>query len=61
MNIVTDTTVKKELDLPNTTFYDWKKRDPRAVELIKKGLVAEQLLSNDIFEDMIKKPNGATK
>ena len=55
---ITDTSVKEELVIKNSTFYDWKKRSPRAIELIKKGLVAEKVLNNEIFEEFIKKANS---
>jgi len=55
--MITDTSVKKELNIPNSTFYEWKKRDPRAVELVKKGLVAEKVLNKNIFDEMIKNEN----
>lgn len=41
----------------NDAFYKWKKRDPEAVRLIKKGLVAERVLNKEIFEEMIKAEN----
>jgi len=43
MTKITDTNVKKELDKSNSTYYDWKKRAPREIALIKKGLLLEQL------------------
>ena len=55
---ITDTTVKEELNKSNSTFYDWKKRSPREVELIKKGLAAENILHNVLFQDVIKKENN---
>lgn len=54
---ITDTTVKEELNKSNSTFYEWKKREPRAIELIKKGLLAEKILNKEVFEEFIKKPN----
>lgn len=54
---ITDTTVKEELNKKNNTFYEWKKREPRAIELIKKGLLAERLLNKEVFEEFIKKEN----
>ncbi len=57
MQKISDTTVKDRLDMLNDAFYKWKKRDPEAVRLIKKGLVAERVLNKQIFEEMIKAEN----
>jgi len=38
-------------------FYALKKQKPRLVELLKKGLLAEKLLKEEIFETMIKGNN----
>lgn len=54
---ISDTTVIQELNKPRTTYTDWKKREPRAIELIKKGLLAEKLLNKKVFEENIKKNN----
>ena len=54
---ITNKDVIQALELPNTTFYDWKKTCPRLVELLKKGLLAEMLLNEKVFEQMIKKHN----
>lgn len=54
---ITNNDVIQDLQLPNTTFYEWKKTTPRLVELLKKGLLAEKLLNEKVFEEMIKKDN----
>lgn len=54
---ITNNDVIQDLQLPNTTFYEWKKTTPRLVVLLKKGLLAEKLLNEKVFEEMIKKDN----
>lgn len=52
---ISDTTVIQELNKPRTTYADWKKREPRAIELIKKGLLYEKILNQEVEQEFIKK------
>lgn len=54
---ITDSDVKKELNKPNSTYYDLKKREPRLIELVKMGMAAERALKPEFFEELIKKEN----
>ncbi len=55
--IVNNSTVIEELILNHITFYDWKKKYPRRVELIKKGLLYEAIENGTVADQMIKKDN----
>jgi hypothetical protein len=47
----------EELGVINKTYYEWKRKHPRRVDLMKKGLLAEKLLKDEVFEELIK-PNN---
>ena len=51
---ITDTTVKETLDIPNTRFYRLKREEPNSIELIKKGLLLKELLTDVAIEELKK-------
>lgn len=57
MKQINNTQVIQETGIGHDRLYRWKKEYPRVVELVKKGLAAEKVLKDEIFEDMIKKEN----
>ncbi len=54
---INDTHVKERLGIKNDAFYKWKKRDPEAVMLIKKGLLYEAIENGTVADQLIKKDN----
>ncbi len=49
---ITDKDVYEELYMKKNTYYAFKKRSPRQVELIKKGMLAERLMQPDVFDSI---------
>ena len=54
---ITNNEVIKNLQMQNSTFYELKKRSPRVVELLKKGLLAEKMLNEKVLNEFIKQDN----
>lgn len=46
---ITDKELYEDIFLPKNTFYDLKDRNPRQIELMKKGLLAERILDKGVF------------
>jgi len=42
---MTNKTIMKAINVKESTFYALKKRNPRLIELVKKGLLYEDLLN----------------
>lgn len=54
---IKDKDLIEELGLINKTFYDWKKKKPRNIDLMKKGLLLEKMLKEEVFKELIKPDN----
>lgn len=54
---ITNNELIKDLQMQNSTFYELKKRSPRTVELLKKGLLAEKMLNEKVLNEFIKQDN----
>lgn len=61
MQKITNNEVIEDLQMQNSTFYELKKRSPRTVELLKKGLLAEKMLNEKALNEFIKQDNKKEK
>lgn len=58
MKKVTNIDIMKSAAINKTTYYKFKKHNPRQMDLIQKGVIAEMILDQEVFDFFLNKKQG---
>lgn len=57
---ITNIEIISEAGMKKTSFYKLQRLSPRQVDLIRKGVVAERVLNQEVFDSFLKTTKGNT-